>query len=466
MQGERSDAAAWAQHHRLFAALLALSALFRVELAWVLGSEGLTPPRVTTMAVVALALAVCWRPERLAPLLALAAAQVADVLVSLPEVANHRLIGGFASLALLVFAARAARRDPALLRDGGGLLKEAAPSLRAGTALFYAFACLWKLNQDFLRPEHSCAAVGWTALAELYGLPASASVARVIIGGTLLVEGAGAVLLLVRATRAWTAAALAGFHLLLGLDAVHNYQNFSSVMFPLLWLFLDPRGLARIGAVPAWAPRVARGWTLLWALAAGLILAAPALETAQLHHGVIRQCAFVVHALLVLALFVLAAASRPPAEPRRSTGLAAAAWLFPCLVLVNGLGPALGFRNRASWQMYSNLRLEADASNHLLLPRSLDLLGLLRDRVDVLATSDPAVAKAHVGTGLALPWISFHREMAARPETFVSYRRGGRQRVVDRVGGDPELATPPPWPARALFFFRPLGPQIARECAW
>jgi hypothetical protein len=116
--------------------------------------------------------------------------------------------------------------------------------------------------------------------------------------------------------------------------------------------------------------------------------------------------------------------------------------------------------------MYSNLRLEPGASNHFLFPRSLDLLGLQRDRVDIVATSDPDLAKDYVDTGLGLPWLTFRDEIARHPDASVRYRRDGREHVVPRVASDPVLASRPAWPLRAVFFFRPLGPAITDRCAW
>jgi hypothetical protein len=444
---------------------MALATLFHVEPAALLRPDGGLPGKVTTAAVVISALLVLWRAGEPRWLLLLAVTQVADVLVALPHVPNHWLLCGLANVGLLAFALRAALRDRALPVDGEALLRAAAPSLRVGTALFYAFTCLWKLNRDFVRPEVSCAAAGWASVAGLYGLPDGAPFAIAVIAGTLLVEGAIPFLLLVPATRAYAALGMAVFHLLLGLDAVHRYLNFSSVMFALLFVSAWPENLPSPRAsVRTWT-WVARVWAVFWAAMLGAVVFPADLGSALVAHGVARQCAFLVHAAAVVALLALAAReARPRVEtPVRMRVLG---WVFPALVLVNGCGPVLGIRNRGSWQMYSNLRLEAETSNHLFVPRSLDLLGLLHDRVEVLATSDAELATAYVSASLALPWVSFREELARHPGASVRYRRAGREHSVHRVADDPVLATPPPWPARALFFLRPLGPAVARQCVW
>jgi hypothetical protein len=315
--------------------------------------------------------------------------------------------------------------------------------------------------------------VGWRRVTELYGLPGNGAGAAAIIVATIILEGVGPLLLLLPATRIWAAFVFVAFHGALGLDLSARYLNFSCVMFVFLFLFLAPETLEPVRTrLRRFMPGsvVARTWACFWLVLVVVVLVVPGAGSARRSYVAARYFAFIVYALGMLAAFAMVLlrgrALVKRADRTRGRPPRALAWLFPALVLLNGVGPVLGIRNRGSWQMYSNLRLEPDASNHFLFPRSLDVLGLLRDRVDILATSDPDLAKDYVGTGLGLPWITFRNEIASHPEASVRYRRGGREHDVPRVASDPVLATRPAWPARALFFFRPLGATITERCGW
>jgi hypothetical protein len=110
--------------------------------------------------------------------------------------------------------------------------------------------------------------------------------------------------------------------------------------------------------------------------------------------------------------------------------------------------------------MYSNVRLEADRSNHLLVPRSLDLFGFLRDRVTILDTSDPALRRAYVETGEEIPYVQLRAYLTEHPGARVRYLRAAAE--TESVG------TPEPVPKwlRTLLIFRPLGERSRGECVW
>src|SRR5262249_48127880 len=177
------------------------------------------------------------------------------------------------------------------------------------------------------------------------------------------------------------------FHLGLGLDVHKRYLNFSSVMFALLLLYLPEGAMGRLHDL--FADRAAafrRTFTLVYlALIATSLIAG--MNSPLYWIG--RWLLWVPYAVGLLIAVVLACALAPRDSRTETVGAGAGlAWAVPVLVMLNGLCPILGLKTRTSWQMYSNIRLEADASNHLLVPRSLDLLGALRDRVVIISTTD------------------------------------------------------------------------------
>ena len=440
----------------VFAFAWALATLFHLEFHYLVYVEPALAPKVTGAITAVAAFAALLRPGDPRAFAALALAQLADVVTLLPEVPNHWLLAGLVNLAWLLVMVRAGRVPAA----GALLLRHARAPLLVGVALFYAFTGFWKLNHDFLRPEVSCAVVSWeNLLAQFHWLPDAGDLREGVIWTTLLVELVGPLLLLVPRARRIGAPLLIVFHVLLGLDALKRFVNFASVMVALLLLYLPPSaaGTRKLAVAARRAgPVAATVYALLVAVA---VAAGPAAPLYLLGRWVV----WLVYAGLLVA-GVLVVVLRADGERGWERSGARVAWIFPVLVVLNGIAPILGVKNRTSWQMYSNLRLEADASNHVLVPRSADLFGALSDRVVVLETSIP-VLDGFVRSGLDLTWIEFRRLVASDPEGSVTYERHGVRTRVRRVADAPALV-PPPFLVRKLMFFRPLGPKVAETCVW
>lgn len=452
-----------ARHAALFATLHAFATLFRTEYGHLL-NNGDAGERALVLPLTAAALAVLWSPGSSLRLVALLVAQLAHVAYTHPEVPNHWLLTALVNVTLLgcfgVVAAQQ-RAVPALAAWVGPAVRP----LLVGVAVFYWFTGLWKLNTDFLRPDVSCGMAAWQRLAALVPLVGGASVlAPVTIWGTLVLEWVGPVLLLVPRARLLTAAAFVLFHALLGVDLVQRFLNFSSVMFALLVLYapspavdaaLDRFDLNRLGRL--FTPV----FFVIWAVAVGVLARG---DSPVLPYWTARWLVWLAFAALVVALWCfIALAPRvswrtPPALPL--------AWAFVGLVVLNGLSPWLGLKNRSSWQMYSNVRLEPSASNHLVFPRSLDLLGVMGDAATVHAISDVRLASEWVGDGVTVPWLQLRRDSWLVPDASITYTYAGERRQVENIGEDKVLGRPLPWWQRKLVWFRPLGARVGEQCQW
>ncbi len=411
--------------------------------------ESLAPIHV---ALPALAFLVVLRPPRRWLLGLLCALQVLHLADGLPHVPNHRLILGFIDLVLLAALVWPPRDGDAW--DGF------VPAARAITVSLYAFAFFAKLNGDFLDPRSSCAALFYGNVTRWWPLlPDGPAMRMVVIGATLVTEGFLAVGLCVRRLR--PAAVLVGlvFHLLLALDATKAFLNFSAVMFCLLLLFF-PRAfwesvaheLERRGLRPA------LGAGLLAIVVSGLF-AAVDWQARSLAYVWVRQGVWSAYALAltVFALHWWFSAFAPELPlPRPSV----AASVLVALAWLNGLSPYLGLKTRTTFDMYSNLRLEADRSNHWLIPRSLDAFGWLRDRVTLLESDDPLLRAAYAETGEELPYFELRSYLTTHPQAHVRYLRAGK--VVSEVGTNEPVALV----LRKLVIFRPLGERSRRECIW
>ena len=443
----------------------------------------LAPPPWLLSGLVLAAIAVIHRPSSVGRLLGLAIVQLLDVAYYLPVVPNHWLLTGIVSLAILGAAVAVALREGRAGLQLGELYQTLTPPVRLSAVIFYFFTFFHKLNADFLNPDVSCAVrfFEW-AVSPFPAFAALPGMGPAVIWATLAVELLLAVGLAVPRWR-WAACLLgAGFHMLLALDAAHVFYNFSAVMFAVLWVCLPASRAARLARQPG--GRVGR-WHFLggYALIVGLAWWFPAQAW--------RVTAFGFSGLwLAFALTLLSRAgllgrcnvwrfaraayrsrARPtppaPVEGRPAWQYAGVLLLVPALVLLNGLSPYLGLKTRTAWQMYSNLNLTADSSNHLIIPYSLDIGGFLADSAAIVATSDPALRYAYGQTGRRITWFELRRYVAQQPDIQLAYTRPGRPpKAFGSATEDPALKVPGLGVLGKLLIFRPVGTASAGVCDW
>ena len=460
---------------RLFAVLWGVAALLHI--LWppiFLPHPSFTPaPAWLVAAVVLSAGAVMLRPGSVWRLLILAGVQVFDVLYHLPFVSNHWLLSGLVSATILgaagVLAFQGGRPAVQLTR----LYETLAPAVRAAVIVFYFFTFFHKLNAGFVDSVTSCAGVFFGHVLTLFALPPLPSLVRPVILTILVIEGL-LVLGLAVARWRWTACVLGlSFHLVLALDAFHFFYNFSAVMVALLWVCV-PRAIAQ-GLVARTRParRPPRFQTpryyFLGAYAALVCLcwAFPAQGWQVAAYGFTALWLAFMAALIVPAWVGWQGRAETRGSRQQTGRPAVALLLLPILVAINGMGPYLGVKLRAAWQMYSNLNVDAAQSNHYLIPRSLDLGGFLADSVWIAATSDAILERDYRRAGVRITWFELRRYLAHRPATFLMYVRAGHPpRILDWTTQEPALRTPPLWLLRKLLLFRPLGPPAAALCDW
>lgn len=453
--------------YRVFAGLAATALLFRWEPGiflhlWRWGNvtwSGWLP--------VALAFGVLARPGDLRWLLAMYAGVFVDVFVIAPEVPNHYVLTAVVG-ATVWTTALAGRSALGRWPTGDELVADLAGPLRTGVAVFYLFTGVWKSNWGFVEPATSCGALSWARLEHQFPvLPDGDGVRYAVMAFTLLLEYLGPVLLLVPATRAPMAAFFVVFHGVLGLDILQNYQNFSWAMVPVLGLFLPDDAWDRLVARWPVAASVGRSaaWGM-WVLQALLLLVAwfswVHVQTFTVQpFTVVRWFAAV--ACLWAWFVVFCAAVWVSRASRLSAPGGRAAWIGLALIVLNGTSPIVGWKNRNAWQMYSNVRIEAGASNHWFLPASFDVFGLQRDTVRIVDTTDLELRRTTIEPGLDLTWWDFRVWLADNPHTRVTYERAGKRYVVQRPEDRP---APPPLLLRKVVWFRPVGEAVARQCVW
>ena len=236
----------------LFALLFAVAVLLHIVWPPVFQATPTiaAPPTWLLSGLVLAAVAVIHRPASVGRLLSLAAVQILDVAYHLPFVPNHWLLTGILSLAILgaggVVAVRA-RFAAVQLVD---LYQTLTPSVRISAAVFYFFTFFHKLNADFLNPDVSCAVRFFEQTLTPLGLSALPGAGAAVIWATLAGELFLAVGLAVPRWRQAACMLGAGFHMVLALDALHIFYNFSAVMFAVLWVCVPASRAAWIARQP------------------------------------------------------------------------------------------------------------------------------------------------------------------------------------------------------------------------
>lgn len=444
----------------VFAWLWASAHLAHMEGGWLRHGASLAE-QVSSGGVVLVALALLFRPSELRLLAALAAAQVVDAAVVAPFIPNHWTLMGLVNLVLIGVI------TPKLWGklDGAAIRGDIATPVRWGVAVFYLFTGFWKLNSGFFDLDRSCGVEFWGHIEAMYPfLWNNRTWSAMTVAFTMFLECVAPLFLLWGRTRNLSVGLFLFFHGVLTFDLPQHLINFSSTMWALLTLFLaeglDERVLGgeRTGAVKIVALGGALGWLLIWLLTVGA-------STPEIGHSYYQTLRYLL-GLGVAAALVPVLWPALTATEARVGSTKPWVWVFPALVVFNGISPIIGWKNRTSWQMYSNLRLEAETSNHFVVPRSLDLLGMVGDRVHLVETDVEAWQAEYIDQGLDLTWHEFRREAALHPDGAVRWERGGQSHVTPRIGDDATLSAGLPWWSAKLSWFRPLGPAVEGQCRY
>jgi hypothetical protein len=355
---------------------------------------------VTNICIVLLIL----RPSSLALLTAALTLNVVSSWIDLPYLANHILFEDVVNLTVLgaiaVVWVRHRRGQPGQQafnsRDRRAEIFELfAPPVRISVILLYFFVTLAKLNDDFFDPDASCAAEMYRDIVPLdLTNPFLAWTPTAAIYGTLLAEGGIPILLLFNKTRTLGVVSGLCFHLLLAFHPYGGVEGFSSMMFALLVLFTGEGFTATVNShldrlrEGRGGPHVRRRY-VVWALGGGLLAVALAVALGQ---GRLVLTLWLLWALpLITCLLIVLSRASGDRRSFREQFFAKPTMLyvFPILVLVNGMAPYLGLKTETSFSMFSNLRTEDGVTNHLFIPTSWQLATYQQDLVKIIESDQP-----------------------------------------------------------------------------
>ena len=418
-------------------------------------------------AVVVLAAGVVLvRPRSVACFAALAAAEVVSTAVDMPGVGSHRLlllVVAVVVLAHLGVSTLRARRLP----DPAAAVAQLAPFLRASLVVVYASSALAKLNGSFLDPTTSCAigmarGVVWFAP----GLVSGPWFGPAAILGTVLVEATLPVLLLTRRTRLVGLVVGAGFHVVL---ALAGNVPFSAVCLALYVAFLPRDVVERWRPAPGPRVPVAGRGALVAVLAAGWLVGA-ALGPVDPSPGLLGRPSGLVSPTLGTAtrLVVVAAVAAgvvalvrsrrgaPEPPPERPAAWGPVPVLGVVVLVINAMCPYLGLKTDTSFEMFSGLRTEPGAWNHLVVPEGVRVFGA-QEPVRVLAATDPGLVARTAGGRIVL--LELDRALRAEPGTTAVYSTAADP-TPRLLGPLPSGRTVGEWVAT----FRDLPPPGVSRC--
>jgi hypothetical protein len=426
-------------------ALAAISHLVGNPVGWRGDLYGGTPSLTIVSAMLGVSAVVLLVRPGIRLLGATAALTLASLWLELPVTGNHWLLMGFVALAVLIALTRS-DPWPWLAVTGRWILLG-----------FYGFAAFAKLNSGFLDPEVSCGVFYANQSLGSFGLPTFASdgpLAAVTIAGPVLTELSVPVLLAFTRTRCAGVLLAMIFHTVISIDLDQHFYDFTCVLIVLLCLFLPD---ATTSDLEARATRPSRARTAALTLAPVLVVSSllpPTLVTAV----VLKLLAFVVWVPLATWLIVRTAGHGlgPSPRPMRLPGVAAV--VLVALVVGNALTPYLEVKTSTSFNMYANLVTVAGESNHLVVPRTLQLSHVQDDLVEVVHSEDEGLA-LYATEGYLVPERNLLDFLARHPDTSVVVRDGDGERTLD--GGD---GIRMPLVVRKLLAFRAVDAQDPPRC--
>lgn len=451
-------------------------------------TEDWEAPLLALATVVAVAVIHGWGVTRWSFLAFLVASTAYNLVVDFPDPSNHNNIALVCNIFLVVVILYASRR-PELAHDDEALFEVLKPPLRVSLALIYVLAGFHKLNTDFFNDDVGCAEVFFrlmtlhTPLADL-GLSGGALVAFGV--SVIFWELGGGVMLWFRRTQpVMLVMSLIGHAILAEL----NIFDFSSLAFALLltfvpaayWTVLSDSSEVRIGRI-----RIDRVGFYVWINVAMAVLAGinyQLLDPWSPFHR-FQGLALNIGVAVFVWPMIRQALRRSPriawsGVPIWGSTTPKLALLLPVFVLFFGLNPYLGLRNAGTFTMFSNLQVEADRSNHLLLGSNpLEVSDLHEDTVTVIEidpaharkAEDAALSAEYDLSGNELHVVEFQKRIVdwrawGLDGLAATYEYDGRRYETD------DLANDNPWnveghrPIHYLLDFRLLqtsGPVICR----
>jgi hypothetical protein len=379
-------------------------------------------------------------PSRVGLLLA-AAATVVSLIAEMPFTGNHWLIVGLISLAILLSYASPSRLFPAA---------------RLILLVFYLFAAFAKFNSGFFDPTVSCAVFYANQSLASLGLPTISSqslLSEAFIWGSALIESLIPILLIVRRTRFVGVALASLFHILISIDLDQHFYDFTSVLIPLLFLFLPPESITRLTSLlRSFFGAISRIPAILFGVVGCLLVAMAVTVPTDVSVELLKSLPFLLWIPISLSwVYGLWKARHPGGALRWQPGLAGIA---VGLTFLNGLTPYTEVKTAYGFNMYANLQTAGGESNHFLIRRTLTVRDGYEGPVAIVSSSDRGLEEyARLQYLVAYPQL--RQYLSTRPDVSLTYVRDGETIRLGRAADQPDFTARGPWwwrflPLRAI----------------
>jgi len=391
------------------------------------------------------------RPDLGWVFLVVCVADLTHFLIQAPWTPNHAVLRAFVDLVVL---------GHFFLRGKPGALEASKPTIRLLLILVYGISVFHKLNHDFLNPEVSCASQMLTDGALWLRLPSPPPILRAIsIWGALACEMLIPILLLL--PRSYPLALWLGlaFHSILALHPHPGIYSFSGLVIAILSLWVPEEQwsdfIARFGEKSELLLRVTARLAVIFATCAVLLEPHP--------RWTFRIGLAVWFSLAAAGLLTLFRLRRPGSAERQT--LFRLGWAPSILLLVfalNGFAPYMGLHTVRVFSMFSNLRTEGGAGNHLWISTDKQWFSFQSDLVKVLESTDPRLSELAMKEEM-LVFFELQRWAQSAPKPFdVKVRRRDGS-----ITTETDATLPPLNPIlRKFLFFRAVNKTGPSKCKW
>ena len=406
--------------------------------------------------VVGAALVLLLRPTSGTWFVVMAVAQLVDLVVEMPYSPDHWMLIAFVNLTILVTMASRRSSSPVTLAA-------AFPAARTVLLVCYGAAALAKYNFNFFDPVTSCATA--IAGAASYGITNRLDVGPVWIVSVLACETLIPILLAIPRTRRHGVRLGFAFHFMLSASPSFAVVDFTAALFALFLLFLSDQEidsiLGRIRRLASRSAVVRDASRKPWVTAAVALVAFGFLGylSGRAGTGMVLLASEIY--LFVMLLVVLL-------TWRSGTGTRAFGRLLwvqvPVIVLALlwAASPYLGSRTTAVFTMFSGIRTEGAAPNHLFLP-TLHLTDWQDDFVVIESSNDSTLASTDEGRA-GVPLLALRQLANDNPDLVVVGTMRGERVTFGPGEGQRRLEPLTGWEAKFLHF-RPVAVSDRAFCS-
>ncbi len=274
---------------------------------------------------------------------------------------------------------------------------------------------------------------------------------------------------------------------LLGTIIVSGIPMFPAMLFPLLFAFIPDhiyvrwrnRSILRVGG---WEVHSIYLCLFLNLVGASLMYINESVKSAYdftTFALYVRQIFFL--GSMVLLLIPLLREALCPRRERKWEGVEVWArgtprlfMLFPIILFLWGMTPYLGLRTTGNFSMFSNIRTEGLASNHLLLwSNPFKLWGYQEDRVKIIAIDDEAAKIGHHYDpleGNSLPVVEFRKLVTMWKESgrkvALTYQYQSDPVSTQDIVNDQNWSTVERSWQTFWLDFRPVQESGSNQCRW